>query len=154
MTKPQITRIWLIGVIVFVVGLIIFGVAMGLMFAYGGHYVAAASGNGFDFIPTTDGFFWTTVGFMIVGGIVALGGAIAQLVAWIGALVNTYALHDRTWFVVLLAGGLIGLAFGLTHFAVMVAYVIAGPDGTLYREPRLPAYEPSMPGPTPLAPTG
>ncbi len=168
MTKPQITRIWLIGVAVFVVGLIIFGVSMGLMFAYGGQYVPAARGSGYDFVPTLDGFFWTTVGFMILGGIVAIGGAIAQLVAWIGALMNTNALQDKTWFIVLLAGGLIGLMFGLVYFAVMVAYVIAGPDATLYREPRVPVvptyesprsgptpptYEPPRSGPTPLAPT-
>lgn len=135
-----------------VVGLIIFGVAMGLMFAFGGQYVAAASGNNY-FVPTTDSFFWTTVGFMILGGVIAIGGAIAQLVAWIGALVNTYALQDRTWFVVLLAGGLIGLAFGLVQFAVMIAYVIGGPDGMPSHERRVQTYEPPMSGPTPLAPT-
>ncbi len=156
MTKPQITRIWLIGLAVFVVGLIIFGVSMGLMFAYGGTYVPAARGIRYDFVPTLDGFFWTTVGFMILGGVIAIGGAIAQLVAWIGALMNTNALQDKTWFIVLLAGGLIGLMFGLVYFAVMVAYIIAGPDATLSgvpRVPEVPTYESPRSEPTPLAPT-
>jgi hypothetical protein len=39
-----------------------------------------------------------------------------QLAAWIGTLVNTYRLEDKTWFAVVLAGGLLGLAFGLLGF--------------------------------------
>jgi hypothetical protein len=63
----------------------------------------------------------------------------AGLAAWIGALVNTYKLQDRTWFAVLLAGGLLGFAFGLLGFAAMVADLIAGPDGFAVRQPRAPA---------------
>jgi hypothetical protein len=44
-------------------------------------------------------------------------------VAWIGAVLNTAQLPDKTWFVVLLVVGLLGLVFIAT-----VAYVIAGPD--------------------------
>lgn len=150
MRKPQITRLWVIGVIVFVAGLIVAGVSMGLMFGYGGEYVRAAQGNGYDFVPHTDSFFWTTIAFMIVGGVIALGGGIAQLVAWVGALVNTYRIPDRTWFVVLLAGGLIGLAFGLTQIAVMIAYIIAGPDGMALPEQPYRYAEPPAP---PRAPT-
>jgi hypothetical protein len=54
-----------------------------------------------------------------------IGGAIGGLVSWIGALLNTAQLEDKTWFIILLVLGL--LSFGL--FA-MIAYVIAGPDGT------------------------
>jgi hypothetical protein len=73
-----------------------------------------------------------------------------QLAAWIGALVNTYQVPDKTWFAVLLVGGLLGFAFGLVGFAAMVAYLVAGPDGMAYARPRMPA-QPSNP-PT-LAPT-
>ena len=154
MRKPTITRIWLIGVAVFIVGLIVAGIATGLMLTNAGYFVPAASGNGYDFIPRTDGYFWTTVGFIIAGCVIAAVGAVAQLVAWVGALLNTYALRDRTWFYVLLVGGLVGLAFGLAHFAVMITYVIAGPDGVAGNEPRFPMQEPPMPRATPLAPTG
>ena len=150
MRKPQITRIWVIGVIVGVAGLIVAGISMALMFTNGGSYTPTATGNGYDFVPRLDSFFWTTVAFMIVGGVIALAGGIAQLVAWVGALVNTYQIPDRTWFVVLLAGGLIGLAFGLAQLAVMIAYVVAGPDGVAMRRPESLSYaEPPIPPRTP-----
>lgn len=149
MTKSAITKTWVAGVIVLAAGLLMGGISLGLMLAYGGHFSPAQSGNGYDFIPTTDGFFWTMVGLMIVGFTVAAAGGIVQLVAWIGALVNTYPIQDKTWFVVLLAGGLLGLAFGLIGFAVMVAYIIAGPDGTaVARQPAvatMPTQEPWRP---------
>lgn len=154
MRKPTITRVWLIGVAVFIVGLVICGVALGLLFTNAGTYVPAASGNGYDFVPRTDSYFWTTVGFASAGCLIAIAGAIAQLVAWVGAVVNTYALLDKTWFYVLLIGGLIGLAFGLVQFAVMIVYVIAGPDGMAAPELRQPMREPPMQPPAPLAPTG
>ena len=45
--------------------------------------------------------------------------------SWIGALLNTWRLDSKTWFAVLLLLGIFNLGF----FA-MVAYLIAGPDGT------------------------
>lgn len=152
MTKPTITKVWLAGVIVLAAGLVAGGVSLGLMLAYGGHFVAAASENGYDFIPSFDPFFWTMVGLMVTGFIIAAAGAIVQLVAWIGALVNTYPLQDKTWFVVLLAGGLLSLVFAPAGFAAMVAYVIAGPDGTLLvRQPPLPSPDaPDIHIPTPV----
>jgi hypothetical protein len=45
-------------------------------------------------------------------------------VAWIGAVLNTAHLPDKTWLVVLLVVGLLGFVFIAT-----TAYVIAGPDG-------------------------
>lgn len=155
MTKPQITRIWLIGVIVMLVGLVVAGISMGFMFTNGGTYEPAASGNGYDFVPRLDSYFWSTVGFLIAGGVIAIVGAIAQLVAWIGALVNTYQLQEKTWFAVLLGGGILGLAVGLAQFAVMIAYIIAGPDSTAIQQPRFPLQpEPQAPQqPTTWAPS-
>lgn len=134
MTKATVTRTWVAGLVVFAAGLIMGGVSLGLMLAYGGQFSAAPSGNGYDFVPSIDGFFWTMVGLMVAGGTIAAAGGIVQLAAWIGALVNAYQLEDRTWFTVLLVGGLLGLAFGLAGFAAMVAYVIAGPDGLAARQ--------------------
>jgi hypothetical protein len=149
MAKTTITKTWIAGVILMAAGLLVGGVSLGLMLAYGGQFTPAPSGSGYDFTPRLDGFFWTMVGLMIAGFAVAAIGGIVQLTAWIGALVNTYQLADRTWFVVLLAGGLLGLAFGIVGFAAMVAYVIAGPDGTTTGEARLPT--PAQP-PATLAP--
>ena len=147
MTKLGITRMWLAGLIVLVVGLLIGGVSLGLMLANGGTWEPAASGSGSDFVPTINGFFWTTVGFMIAGFTIAAVGSVIQLAAWIGALVNTYQLEDKAWFIVLLAGGLLGLAFGLVGFAVMVAYLVAGPEGAPERalRPPIPAMQPAPP---------
>lgn len=154
MTKRQITSLWTLGLGIFLVGLAVAGISMGLMFVYGGHFVAAASGSGYDFVPELGGTFWTTVVFMSAGGLAAAVGGIIQLAAWIGALVNTFQLADRTWFAVLLAGGLIGLAVGLTQIAVMLAYVLAGPDSTSGQHARIPTAPPQMPQPTaPLSPT-
>lgn len=145
MTKSTITRTWIAGLIAIVAGLIVGGLGVGLMLAYGGTYTPAVSGSGYDFVPRLDGFFWTTIGLMVVGFGAALVGGVMQLVAWIGALIGTYALADKTWFVVLLAGGLAGLAFGLVGFAVMVAYLIAGPDVTTSQHQQLPSAPPAAP---------
>jgi hypothetical protein len=139
MAKSTITRTWLAGLVALALGLIVAGLSIALMLAYGGTFAAAASGNGYDFVPSFDGFFWTMVGLMIAGFSFTAVGGLVQLAAWIGALVNTYRLEDKTWFAVVLAGGLLGLAFGLLGFAAMVAYLIAGPDGMAVRQLRAPA---------------
>lgn len=66
---------------------------------------------------------WAMLGLAIVATLVIGGAVIGQLVAWIGAVLNTAALSDKTWMVVLLVTGL--LSFG---FVGMLAYVLAGPD--------------------------
>jgi hypothetical protein len=68
---------------------------------------------------------WTVVLAAIAGTVAIVGGAIAGLVSWVGALVNTAQLDDKVWFVMLLVLGV--FSFGLI---AMIAYVIAGPDGT------------------------
>lgn len=149
MTKSTITRTWIAGLVVLAAGLVVGGISVGLMLAYGGTFTAAPSGNGYDFVPRTDSFFWTTVGFMVLGFTAAAVGGIVQLAAWIGALINTNRVADKTWFGVLLIGGLLGLVFAPIGFAAMVAYLVAGPDGMLVQQ------QPATPG-TPhatLAPT-
>ncbi len=150
MTKSTVTRTWIAGLIVIVAGLFVGFGSLALMLAFGGTFEPAPSGSGQDFVPNMDGVFWTTVSFMILGFTAAVVGGIIQLVSWIGALINTYALPDRTWFVVLLVGGLLSLAFGIVGFAVMVAYLLGGPDSMAAHEPRLPT---SVPPPGTLAPT-
>jgi hypothetical protein len=81
------------------------------MLAYGGTFTAAPIGSGYDFVPSFDSVFWTMVGLMIAGFSVTAIGGLVQLAAWIGTLVNTYRLEDKTWFAVVLAGAMLGLAF-------------------------------------------
>jgi hypothetical protein len=147
MTKGDITRIWIAGLICLAIGLIIGGSGVGLMLAYGGHYTPAPTGSGYDFVPTLNGFFWMTLSLMVAGFAFVAAGGIAQLAAWVGALVNTYQLEDRTWFIALLACGLLGLGFALIQIAAMVAYLVAGPDGMALSQPRTPTTSPGMPAP-------
>lgn len=121
MTKPTITKFFIGGIIAFVAGLLLALVAVWAAFAAGEFVMDGPDVTGVQF--TT--FGWSMVGLMIIGGFSMIGGAIAGLVAWIGALLNTAQLPDKVWFVLLLVLGL--LSFG---FIAMVAYVIAGPDGT------------------------
>ena len=72
---------------------------------------------------------WTLLGLMGLAMLLLLFAAVAHFVAWIGAVLNTAQLPDKTWFVVLLVVGLLGLVFIAT-----VAYVIAGPDGVKAKE--------------------
>jgi hypothetical protein len=67
-------------------------------------------------------------GLAFIGLLGIIGGGIGQFVAWIGAVVNTSRLEDKTWFIVLLVLGL--LSFG---FVAMVVYILVGPDGTAPR---------------------
>ena len=123
MMKSRVTRMWITGLGIMVAGLVVGGVSLGLMFAFGGQWVAAPETNGSTFVPSTDGFFWTMVSLEVIGFTAAVVGGILQLVAWIGALVNTARLPDKLWFIVLLVGGVIGFSL-----PVMIAYLIAGPD--------------------------
>lgn len=64
----------------------------------------------------------------MIGAFAIIGVFAAGLVVWFGALINTSYLEDKAWFILLLVLGL--LSFG---FIAMIAYAIAGPDGTLLR---------------------
>jgi hypothetical protein len=66
---------------------------------------------------------WAMLGLAAIATLVIAGAVIGQLVAWIGAVLNTAALPDKTWMIILIVTGL--LSFG---FLGMVAYVVAGPD--------------------------
>ena len=61
----------------------------------------------------------------VVGALAFTGGLIGGLISWIGALLNTSQLESKTWFLGLLLLGIFNFGF----FA-MIAYLIAGPDGT------------------------
>ena len=66
-----------------------------------------------------------TLTWLVVGLVAIAAGAVAAIASWIGALLNTFRLDDKTWFVSLLVLGL--CSFG---WLAMAAYVVAGPDST------------------------
>jgi hypothetical protein len=78
---------------------------------------------------------WALILLAAVGLLAMIGAVVGQFVAWIGAVINTAQLPDKTWFIVLLVCGL--LSFG---FAAMVIYLIAGPQDAQPRPvPPIPA---------------
>lgn len=147
MNKSTISKTWLGGMVAIALGFVAAGIATGFMLGYGGTFTTAPSGEGYDFVPRLDGFFWSMVGIIAAGFFVVVGGVIVQFVAWIGALVNSYLLQDKMWFLLTLILGLLG--FGLV---VMIVYLIAAPDG--YEEKEKLISTPAAPQPSTLAPAG
>jgi hypothetical protein len=124
MSKATVTRLFIGSLIAFAAGTILAIAAVWLAIA---NNVFAMTGA--DVVGVRGGAAaWSLLGLGIVGGLVIAGGLVSGLVAWIGALLNTWQLENKTWFAVLLLLGIFN--FG---FIAMVAYLIAGPDGT---EPR------------------
>jgi hypothetical protein len=122
MSKPLINRIFVGSLAAIIAGILLALVTVAAVLCTGTWTFSGSEVTAFE--PTA-AVGWT-FGFAIVGGLLVLAGGLGQFVAWIGALVNTARLADKTWFVVLLVTGL--LSFG---FIAMLVYVLAGPDGTL-----------------------
>jgi hypothetical protein len=124
MYKPTVVKLFVGSVIAVVAGILLAFGAVWAAYASGAFVMSGPDVIGIDPTP----FAWTMVGLAILAALAMLGGFIGGLVSWIGALLNTAELEDKTWFVLLLVLGL--LSFGLV---AMIAYVIAGPDGTQRR---------------------
>ena len=121
MTKSTVTRLFVGSVSAVVTGLVLGFAAVLVAFASDSLVMRGPDVVGIE--PTA--FAWSMVGLAVLAVLAIIGGAIGGLVSWIGALLNTAELEDKTWFVLLLVLGI--LSFGLV---AMIAYVIAGPDGT------------------------
>lgn len=120
MTKPTVTRFFVGSILAIAGGLVLTVVAGLLAFANG-----ALVYSGPDVVGVNEtAFGWAMITLAAIGCLVMAAGAIGQFVAWIGAVLNTFRLDDKTWFVVLLLLGL--FSFG---FIAMLVYVLAGPDG-------------------------
>ena len=120
MSKKNIARLF-VGATIAVVAGVVLGIAA-LLAALASDAIDL---GGSDYIDVNGGSgAWTALALVIVGSMVMLGGTIAAVVSWIGALLNTWQLEDKLWFGALLAGGLLGLGV-----VAMIAYVVAGPDG-------------------------
>ena len=125
MTKSLIVKLFWGSVIGLVAGLVL--MAVGCALAISNDIFVM---NGPDVTGVKSGALsWTLLGLMGLALVVLLFAAVAHFVAWIGAVLNTANLSDKTWFVVLLVVGLLGFVFIAT-----IAYVIAGPDGLRAKE--------------------
>lgn len=128
MSKSTITRTFIASLVALAGGLILLFTAGGLAYANGNFIMDGPDVVG---VQSTPGG-WALILLAVVGLLAVIGAVIAQFVAWIGAVINTSQLQDKTWFVVLLVCGL--LSFG---FIAMVIYLIAGPPDPQPR-PTLP----------------
>jgi len=127
-SKQTVTKLFVGGIVAFVAGLIvaIFGV-------WGAFAGGALQMNGPDVVGiNATPFTSLMVVLMVSGGLAMIGGGIAGFVSWIGALINTAELADKTWFLLLLLLGIFN--FG---FIAMIVYLMAGPDGTAEARQRL-----------------
>jgi hypothetical protein len=156
MTKRTITIWWLTGIGVMIVGgLLALFTALGLASHMG---ALTANYEYTNYVP--DGTFWALVSFIILGGIAVLGGIVVQIVAWIGAVINTNRLVDKTWYNILLWCGvaaivltlLTGPVGALFGWVLMIVYLVAGPD-SIVRQPMMLQPLPAEP-PRTLMPTG
>jgi hypothetical protein len=121
MPKKNIARLF-VGATVAVVA----GVVLGIAALWAALASDAIDLGGSDYIDVNGGSgAWSALALVIVGSLVMLGGTIAAVVSWIAALLNTWQLEDKLWFGALLGGGLLGVGV-----IAMIAYVVAGPDGT------------------------
>jgi hypothetical protein len=126
MSKATVTRLFIGGLIaagagvVFTIGAVWLAIANNVFVMSGQELVGIQGG----------GIAWTLLGFAILGVVAIVGGVITGLISWIGALLNTWQVESKAWFIALLLLGIFNFGF----FA-MVAYVIAGPDGKPTRAP-------------------
>ena len=130
MSKPTVVKLFVGSAFAFVAGVLL---ALGAAwFAYA-NGVFVMSGPDVTGIQTTP-IAWTTVSLVVLAMLAIIGGLIGGLVSWIGALLNTALVDDKTWFILLLVLGL--MSFGIV---AMIAYVVGGPDGTRSKESRMAA---------------
>jgi hypothetical protein len=120
MSKSTVTRLF-VGSLLAIAG----GLMLGFIAVLLGYSNGAFVMNGPDVVRVqSTAIAWTVAVLVVIGILAIVGGVIGQFVAWIGAVLETAQLEDKTWFLVLLLLGV--LSFG---FVAMLAYVIAGPDG-------------------------
>jgi hypothetical protein len=126
MSKSMVTKLFIGSLVAVVGGLVLLASGIVLAYANSAFTMSGPDVTGIEATP----FAWSMVGVAVLGLLAMVGGALGQFVAWIGAVLNTSHLEDKTWFLVLLVLGL--LSFG---FIAMVVYVLAGPDGIAGHQP-------------------
>src|SRR5689334_6519823 len=119
MSKRTITRVFGGSLVALAAALILLLAAVGVAYANGSFIMDGPDVVGAESTLLT----WSMVAVAGLAVLTMIGALVAQFLAWIGALVNTVQLPDKTWFAILLVMGL--LSFG---FIAMVIYILAGPN--------------------------
>ena len=120
MSKATITRLFFGAILALAVGVVLALVTVVAALANGAVHI-----GGPDVVHIDGAAIAGALPWLLLAGLVFLGGEIAAVVSWIGALLNSWQLEDRTWFVLLLVLGVFSLGW-----VAMIAYVVAGPDST------------------------
>lgn len=84
--------------------------------------------NGPDLVGIRPGALSATM--VVTAGVASLlwvAATVAVVVAWVGAIINTASLPSKTWLVIELVVGLLGLPF-----VAVLAYVVGRPEATAY----------------------
>ena len=119
MSKRQITRLFVGSLLAVVAGLALMALGGGLALG-----IDVLVTDGPDVVGVDAGAAgWLLIALAIVGVLVLLAAGVGLLVAWVAALLATARLEDKTWFLVLLITGVVGLGV-----VGMILYLVAGPD--------------------------
>jgi hypothetical protein len=124
MFKATVTRLFIGSLIALGAGATVLILAIALAIA---NNVFVMDGN--DIAAIQGGALATALlALAFLGALTAAGGVLAGFIAWIGAVLNTWQLESKAWFVALVLTGIFN--FG---FIAMLIYVIAGPDAKAAR---------------------
>jgi hypothetical protein len=121
MSKRTITLLFTGGIVAVVAGAILAFAAVWIAYANGAFVMDGPDVVGIQPTP----YAWAVLAFGVLAIVAMMAGFIAGLVSWIGALLNTAQLEDKTWFIILLVLGL--MSFGML---ATIAYIISGPDSS------------------------
>jgi hypothetical protein len=120
MPKTTVTRLFIGAGLAAIAGAVLFVAAIAMAIAANAFVMSGSDIVGLRGSPLA----WVSLGVAVVGTLAFIGGLTAGLVAWIGALLDTWQFESKAWFVGLLLLGIFNLGF----FA-MVAYIVAAPSG-------------------------
>lgn len=140
MSKATVTRIFIGSMLAVLAGAVLAILTVTLAIA---NDIVAVRDT--DIVAVEGGLLsWALLGIGLVAGAVILAGAVGGVAAWIGALLNSAQLESKRWFVSLVVLGMLSVGI-----VAMIAWLLAGPDGTADR----PATRsPGGPIPTPTSP--
>src|SRR5262245_64412630 len=107
LSKSAITRLFIIGIAAVVAGSVL--VLAGAVSALAGGLIEIGGSTPIAVnLGVVNG---TLVAIVVVGLLAIAGGTLAGVLSWLGALINTFQLEDKTWFGALLALGLLSFGF-------------------------------------------
>jgi hypothetical protein len=118
MTRTTIATLFIGSTIAFVVGAVIATVTTVTAVANG-----AIEIGGPQIVALHGGPIGAAIAAYAVASLFGVGGSIALFASWLGAVLNTWRLDDKTWFTGILGAGLVGLAWIAT-----AGYLAMGPD--------------------------